>query len=169
MRKPSRILLPIVLAVTIILSAQVHIEPGTSHINLRRASVQGAGSTCVDQPQPRQVDLCCMAARLAAQQPHSQIRLSYGNADQVNFFCSSNLFYSVDQYVRTGNLLPDSPDAPFAPEDLQRLEQPSNSARLSGPPLQQAVGQSYKFSFTLYPDGLDQPGTHYDPHLIVTK
>ncbi|HLJ28008.1 MAG TPA: hypothetical protein VKY85_14960 [Candidatus Angelobacter sp.] len=169
MMLPSRILLPLGLAVTITLSSPVDRSGRTGQARLTAVSVQSQNSTCSDQPQPGQVDLCCMAARLVNHQPHSQVRLSYSNRDQANFFCSSNQFYSVDQYVKTGNILPDSPNAPFAPADLQRLEQPSNSARLSGAPLQQAVGQNYKFSFTIYADGPDQPGTQYDPHLIVIK
>ncbi|HLJ88349.1 MAG TPA: hypothetical protein VKZ53_16130 [Candidatus Angelobacter sp.] len=165
----SRILLPIGLAVTIILSSPVEKSGTTRQSKLTAVSVKSQNSTCIDQPQPGQVDLCCMAVRLASHQPHSQISLSYSGGDQANFFCSANRFYSVDQYIKIGNILSDSPDAPFAPADLQRLEQPSNSARLSGAPLQRAVGQNYKFSFTIYVDGPDQPGTQYDPHLIVTK
>lgn len=141
------------------------------------------------QPKTVQVDLCQLALQIAngpaagitilpvghqpvQLPPHLDVRLSYSNQDQARFFCSPSTNFSVDSFVKaemppTDRNIPQAPAAPFSSKDLQNLATKSSSPRLSGVPLANAVGQRYKFSFTIYPDG--QAPQHHDPHLIITK
>jgi len=98
---------------------------------------------------------------------HDEVRVSYTNQQQIVWTCKKNDF-AITQIEKAWH--PDSatdhgrsgaPDFPFVKRDYLKKTQSAGTLLYSGTPVCEAVGQRYKYSFTV-------GGQPFDPHIIVT-
>lgn len=132
------------------------------------------------------VDLCALAARLdAKKQPirldgleknfsladHDDITLRYDNKDQIVWTSCKDKSFEIVTIERVWNhgcpkdqSVPGPPPLPFPfapPKNYFGVVQKPGSLLHSGPPVKEAIGQRFKYTFMV-------GDKQYDPHVIVT-